>query len=58
MQAVRTIRQESMQQGMQARNLEIVERMLRLHLDVDTIQQATGLLKAEVLQLKKKLGLE
>lgn len=61
MQAVRTIRQESMQQGMQqgmqARNLEIVERMLRLHLDVDTIQQATGLLKEEVLQLKKKLGL-
>lgn len=73
MQAVRTIRQESrilgkeegiqigvqqgMQQGMQTRDLEIAERMLKLHIDTDTIQQATGLFKKEVIKLKKKLGL-
>ena len=50
-------RQEGMQLGRQTREVEIAERMLKLHLDMYTIQQATGLLEEEVIQLKEKLGL-
>ena len=42
-------RQEGMQKGMQTRNLEIAKTMLRqLHLDVEVVQQATGLSRQEI----------
>ncbi len=65
MQAVQTIRetsemigiQKGMQQGMQTKEVEIAENMLKLHIDAYTIRQATGLPHKEILKLKKKLGL-
>ena len=41
--------QKGMQKGMQTRNLEIAKTMLRqLHLDVEVVQQATGLSRQEI----------
>ena len=52
-----TAAQTLIKEGMQTRELMIVERMLKLHLDIDTIEQATGLLHEEIIKLKEKLGL-
>ena len=63
MQAVRTIRQESeligekrgIQKGEYNKGLEIAKNMLKLHLDTDTVQKATGISKKELEQVIKEL---
>ena len=48
------IEKRGMQQGMQARNLEIAKQMLsNMHLDIGTVSQATGLSEAELTKLKE-----
>lgn len=46
-------RQEGMQQGMQTKALDIAKNMLsKLHLDVETVAQATGLSQEELMKLQ------
>ena len=45
--------EEALQQGVRDRNLEIASNMLlQLHLDIDTVQKATGLTREEVKKLQ------
>lgn len=46
-------KQEGVQEGMQAKEIEIAEKMLKLHLDVNTIQQATNLSIEAIMKLSK-----
>jgi predicted transposase YdaD len=46
-------RQQGMQQGMQTKALDIAKNMLsKLHLDVETVAQATGLSQEELMKLQ------
>ncbi len=47
--------QQGMQQGMHTKSLEIAKNMLsRMHLDMKTVSQATGLSEQELMKLQKK----
>ena len=62
MTAAQKLRQQGMQQGVQqgmqqgiiTKAREVAKNMLRLHLDIDTVEQATKLSKKEIQELMQE----